>query len=167
MYLTGLNQPQRGRWVIYLSLIVGLVLMLLPLPAGLSVWRPAWLLLILIYWTPAVSGRLGISAAWGFGLLLDIVTGALAGQHALVFSLVVYLGRVLYPRFQVYPLWRQLMAVASLLGVYFMALLAILWLIQPLPSAQVFWAPGVASVVVWPVVFVILSDLRRRYQVSS
>jgi rod shape-determining protein MreD len=46
--------------VIYLSLIVALVLMILPLPDWVQIYRPNWVALALIYWSMALPKRVGL-----------------------------------------------------------------------------------------------------------
>ena len=52
------------------------------------VWRPAWVALVLVYWCMAAPDQVGVVAGWTTGLLLDVMTGTLLGQHALGLSVV-------------------------------------------------------------------------------
>ena len=40
----------RSPWILPVSLFMGLLLGLLPLPAGLQPYRPFWLALVVAYW---------------------------------------------------------------------------------------------------------------------
>ncbi len=68
--------------VIYLSLVVGLILMILPLPDWVQAYRPNWVALILIYWSMALPKRVGLWFALFTGLLVDTLHGALLGMDA-------------------------------------------------------------------------------------
>ena len=69
--------------VIYLSLVVALVLMILPLPDWVQIYRPNWVVLVLIYWSMALPKRVGLWFAFFTGIILDASQGTLLGQHTL------------------------------------------------------------------------------------
>ena len=67
-----------GRYlVIYLSLVLGLILMILPLPDWVQAYRPNWVALILIYWSMALPKRVGLWFA-----LIYRVTGRYPARHS-------------------------------------------------------------------------------------
>ena len=75
------------RWI-YLTLALAFVLQLMPW----SGWfRPEFVLLTLLYWLLRSPHLCGIGTAWVVGLLLDLVTGVLFGQHALAYTLTAFL----------------------------------------------------------------------------
>ena len=69
-----------------MSFVVSLMLTALPMPEWASLWRPAWVALVLIYWCMALPARSGVLVGWSVGLLLDVMTGTLLGQHALALA---------------------------------------------------------------------------------
>ena len=54
--------------VVYLSLLVALVLMILPLPDAVQLYRPNWVALALIYWSMALPKRVGLWFAFFTGV---------------------------------------------------------------------------------------------------
>lgn len=159
-------EKRRGTWAIGLSFLVAFILTELPVPAWAAVWRPAWVALVLIYWCMAVPERVGVGIGWFLGLLLDILTGTLIGQHALGLSVLAFITHKLHQRVRVLPLWQQGISVFGLLLLYQML---VLWIngIQGRPvSAWAYWSSPLTSTVLWPWVFVILRDVRRKYRVS-
>jgi rod shape-determining protein MreD len=119
----------------------------------------------LIYWALALPGRVGVFWAWCAGLVLDVTSGTVLGQHALSLSVAVYLAVELHPRVRVFPLLQQAVSVWVLLLV---ERLLSLWVIgatgQPTPTLW-YWMPTFIGMLLWPWVFILLRDVRRRFAV--
>ena len=155
-----------ARWVIGLSLLIALTLVILPLPGPIEPYRPAWAILVILYWSLALPARVGVGVAWTVGLLQDVLQTTALGSHALAFALVAYLTIQLCQRLRNVPIWQQALTVLGLL------LLArgLLFITRGLSdNAGVdwrFWLPALTSTLVWPLVFVLLRFVRRRCQVN-
>jgi rod shape-determining protein MreD len=160
------QEGPRGGEVIVTTFIVALVLTVLPLPWWAQPFRPQWHTLVLIYWCVALPQRVGIATGWLVGLLVDVLTGSLLGQHALSLSLIALLCVKLHLRIRVFPLWQQSVTVLTLLA---LERLLSLWIMgatgYPTPPL-VYWAPALVSMLLWPWVFIILRDIRRRFGVN-
>ena len=152
----------RGVWAVILSLAAALFLSILPMPSFAEELRPEWVTLTLIFWTLTLPDRVGVFWAFCVGLVLDVATGTLLGQHALGLSVVVYLALTLQQRVQIYPLWQQTLFVWVLLLV---ERLLSLWVLgatgQPTPTL-IYWATTFLGLILWPWLSVVLSDLARR-----
>jgi rod shape-determining protein MreD len=160
------RQKERGNWVIVMSFVVAMMLMALPMPDWAGIWRPAWVALVLIYWCMALPARIGIMVAFTLGIFLDVLAGTLLGQNALALSVVAFITLQFYQRVRVLPLWQQGITV---FGLAFIHQVLVLWIngIQGMPvSFSAYWASPLISMVLWPWIFVVLRDLRRRYQVA-
>ena len=160
------QQKERGNWVIVMSFVVALMLMALPMPDWAGIWRPAWVALVLIYWCMALPNRIGIMVAFTLGIFLDVLSGTLLGQNALALGVVAFITLQFYQRVRVLPLWQQGITV---FGLAFVHQVLILWIngIQGMPvSFSAYWASPLISMVLWPWIFVVLRDLRRKYQVA-
>lgn len=148
--------------VIYLSLVVGLVLMILPLPEWVQIYRPNWVALILIYWSMALPKKVGLWFAFFTGLILDTSQGTLLGQHTLALVVVIFLNLNFYQQVRVLALVQQAMYVFSLLLIN---QVIIAWvegiLARPTPIMAFFAAPLI-GMLIWPWVFVVLRDIRRK-----
>ncbi|MCK5639630.1 MAG: rod shape-determining protein MreD [Gammaproteobacteria bacterium] len=155
-----------GGWTISLSFVIALILTMMPLPEMAEPFRPAWMILVLIYWCLAVPERVGVGIGWLMGLLLDVVNGALLGQYAIALAVIAYLTLHLHKRIRNFPLGQQA------LFIMFMVLIGqglVLWIkgiIGQSPNNWLYWAPAITSGLLWPWVFLILRDLRRRFRVS-
>ncbi|HLU61094.1 MAG TPA: rod shape-determining protein MreD [Gammaproteobacteria bacterium] len=160
------DMPAHGRWVIHLSLFLGLMLAVWPLPDAVQPYWPAWPALILIYWALALPHRVNVGTFWVVGLLLDVLKGALLGEHALALTVVAWATAYWHLQVRVFPVHQQIVAIGLLLGLYEFVLFWIRGIAgvgQPLFHSL---APVITSALVWPWLFLVLRDLRRRRQVS-
>ncbi|PWG65237.1 rod shape-determining protein MreD [Sediminicurvatus halobius] len=157
---------RQGGWVIVASLFLALVLTVVPLPTAAEQLRPEWTALVLIYWSLALPQRVGVGVSWLVGILQDVLQGTLLGAHALAFALVAFLTMKLYQRIRVFPLWQQALTVLMLLLTVQLVLLWIRGLTGQPGADWAYWLPAVAGTVAWPVVFVLLRELRRFFQVQ-
>ena len=107
----------RNGWVIWLSLVLALLLSVAPMPAFLEAGRPLWLALFLTYWALALPHRVGMVAAWLFGLFADVLYGSLLGQNALVLMLTTFFVLTLHQRLRLFPLWQQSLVLLVLFGI--------------------------------------------------
>ncbi|MCH7882522.1 MAG: rod shape-determining protein MreD [Proteobacteria bacterium] len=152
--------------VIFLSLVIGLILMILPLPDWAQIYRPNWVALILIYWSMALPNRVGLWTAFFTGLLLDTAQSTLLGQHALALVIIVYININFYQRVRVVPLPQQAIYVFVLLAV---GQMIVAWVEgitgRPVPILAFFSAPFI-GMLIWPWVFVVLRDIRRKFVLS-
>ncbi|MBU02142.1 MAG: rod shape-determining protein MreD [Halieaceae bacterium] len=69
----------RARWVIYVTLFLGLMFVLIPLPLEWRVIRPDAIGLILFYWVIALPHRVGVFTAFCVGFLQDVINGSPLG----------------------------------------------------------------------------------------
>ena len=152
-------------WVIAVTFVFALLLTALPMPDSAAIWRPAWVALVLVYWCMAAPERVGVVIGWTAGLLLDVMTGTLLGQHALGLSVVAYVTHRAHRRVRVLPLWRQGI---TIFGLVFLYQALVLWSngIRGIPvMASGYWTSPFVSMFLWPWVFVVLRAVRRRYHV--
>lgn len=157
---------QHGGWIIIASFVVALMLVALPLPGWSEYLRPQWVVLVLIYWCMALPYRVGIGISWLAGIFVDVLTGAILGQHALAYSVVAYVVIKLHKRVRVFPVWQQALLVLVLV---LLSQLLTLWIrgaIGRVPDSWTYWLPSVTSTLIWPWAFMLLRDIRRRFHVQ-
>jgi len=151
--------------IIGLTILVALVLTLVPLPDWLHDFRPEWLALVLIYWTMALPHRVGIATAFCSGLILDVLRGAVLGQHALALVVIVYLTLKVYQQIRVYPMWQQALSITGMLLLYHVLILWVNGMMDVSSRGWSFWLPAFTSTVMWPWVYLLLRDIRRNFGV--
>ncbi|HRC71195.1 MAG TPA: rod shape-determining protein MreD [Candidatus Competibacter sp.] len=160
------GDPRSGGWIIALSFLLAFLLGGIPWPGWLERFRPDWVALALIFWSIALPHRVGIGSGWLVGLLLDVGRGALLGQHALAFAAVAYLTLQTYRRIRVVPVWQQTFSVLVFLLVEQILVFWISGVIGYPPKDWWYLAPAVGGMVCWPLVFIVLRDVRLYFQVS-
>jgi rod shape-determining protein MreD len=106
------------RWTVLVTMLIALGLQVVPLPDWLSVVRPAFLVLVVLYWSMSAPRAGGIFVAWTAGLTLDVFKGAVLGQHALAVSLAAYVTILLHQRLRNQPVFQQSLFVFAMLALY-------------------------------------------------
>ena len=151
--------------MIALSFVVAFMLTAAPLPDWALPWRPAWIAMVLVYWCMALPERVGVLTGWTIGLVLDVMHGSILGQHAFGLAFVAYIAVQYHQRVRVFPLTQQAMFVASVIFFY---LVMMLWIYNVLGSVRYgasYLLATLTTAVLWPWIFIILRDVRRRAKV--
>ena len=83
-------------------------------------WRdpavgPDFVALVLAFWCVRQPRLVGLAAGWLLGLLTDVGSGVLLGQHALAYSMLAFGALTLSRRIQWFPMTQQSLHVAILL----------------------------------------------------
>jgi len=157
---------RHGDWIIFISFIVAFIFTIFPLPDWLALLRPEWVALVLIYWCMALPQRIGVGIAWIVGIFLDVLRAGLLGQQALSLCVVAYVTIKMYQRIRVFPLWQQALSVAVLIGLHLMLMLWIKGITGQPTNNWSYWLPAFSSMLVWPPVYFVLRNLRRRFRVT-
>lgn len=153
--------------VIPVTFLIALVLTLLPMPSW-TVWlRPAWILMVLIYWAMAAPYRVNVGTAWMIGIILDVLNGTLLGEHALALTVVTYVVVRMHKQLRMYSILQQALWVLALGLFYQMILFCVQGFIGALPNTKLYWTSSLTSMLLWPWVFVILRDYQRRFAMAS
>lgn len=153
-------------FVIFLSIIAAMILAMLPMPDWFLWWRPAWVLLVLIFWALTMPQLVSVGAAWIVGLIVDLLNGTLLGEHALAFTIVIYIVSRMHIRLNMYPMMQQGLSVLFFVLLYQFILFCVQGFIGELPNSQLYWMSSITSMLLWPWLFVLLRDYRRWFQVG-
>ena len=137
-------------WFVALTVLLALMLNLLPL--GRGVWVPDLLLLVLVFWGVHEPGKVGMAWAFVLGLCMDVHQSSLLGQHALVYSAVMYGVLLLRRRIT----WLSVLAQAVQVLPLFMAADVVQMLMRLLLRGSFagwgFITPGLRCALLWPAV---------------
>jgi rod shape-determining protein MreD len=145
---------------IWFSLIVAMTVMMLPM--GRVPWMPDLLAVVLVFWSVHQPLRIGVIAAFLFGLAVDVHQASLLGQHALAYTTLSYFAITIHRRLLWFTVPSQSVQVLPL----FVAAHAIELAIRMLaggafPGPWILMAP-VLEAALWPVVSVLLLAPQRR-----
>lgn len=152
--------------VIFITILIALAFTLLPMP-NWTIWlRPAWVLLVLIYWSMTTPYRVSVGFAWLIGLVVDVLNGSLLGEHALAFTIVIYFVSRLHIRLTMSPMLQQGITICVFILIYQFILYCIQGFIGKLPGSQLYWLSSFTSMLLWPWLFVLLRDCRRWFRVA-
>ena len=75
---------------IYITLMIALLCQLFPWVGQGVVFRPDFMMVVLLYWLLRAPNLCNVGTAWLAGMLVDLATGSLLGQHALSFCFTAY-----------------------------------------------------------------------------
>jgi len=157
---------KHGGRVIVLTFLAALFLTVIPLPELVRAFRPEWVTLVLIYWCLALPTRVNIGIAWLMGIVVDVLTGTLLGQHALAMAVVAFVTVKLHKQIRVYPLWQQALSIFTLVALGQLLVVWIKGIAGDSPQTWLYWMPSITSGLLWPAVFIFLRDVRRKFRVA-
>jgi len=143
------------------SLLFALALAIIPLPEVAQTLWPDWVALVVIYWSFMSPGRLGLLSAFFLGLMLDALSGALLGQHALALLSVAYLALRFHLRIRVFPIWQMSITVMGLLAIYQFLLFWVDGVAGRTVEGAERWAPVLVGGLLWPLVLGFLENIRE------
>ncbi|OAN16525.1 rod shape-determining protein MreD [Photobacterium jeanii] len=155
----------RGRFWIWLSITVALILQAAPWPGELDPFRPSLVLLVTFYWVLALPHRVNVGSALIVGLLWDLMLGSTLGVRGLMMAIVCYLVALNFQVLRNLSLLQQalLVALLTLLGklIEFWAE----YLVSEVTfEPQRVWAV-LLNFILWPWLFLLLRRMRRKFSI--
>jgi len=144
----------------WFTLLVALALNVVPL--GRVAAMPDFLALVLVFWNVHQSRRIGVGVAFLFGLLMDVHSGAVLGQHALAYTLLSFFAITVHRRL----LWFSVPSQALQILPLFLAAHAVSMLVRIIaggmfPGWELLLAPALEALL-WPIVTLLLLAPQRR-----
>jgi rod shape-determining protein MreD len=125
-------------------------------------WMPDFLTLVLVFWSLHQPQRIGMGAAFAFGLAIDVHQTTLLGQHALCYTLICFAITVLHRRVLWFKAAAQALQLLPLFAAMHLLELSLrLMFGHSWPNWQLILAP-LLEALLWPVVsFLLLLPQRR------
>ncbi len=146
---------------IYFTLFIALLCQLLPWGGQGIVFRPDFMLVVILYWLLRAPNLCSVSTAWVAGLLVDLATGSLLGQHAFSFTLTAFAALSYQRRLVLFNTWQLTAYVFTLLIIERMVLLLLkLFAGNENPGWHYLW-PIVTGLLLWQLMVLIFGGLTR------
>ncbi len=144
------------RWAVTFTVLLALIAQVLPLPDWLTVVRPSFIALTIIYWSIFAPRAGGIFAAWAAGLALDVFKGEVLAQNALSIALVAYIVITLHQRLRNQTLVQQSLFVFAVLTLNEFVVWGIEgWSGNPVSTGWR-WVQPLIGAMVWPFIALLL-----------
>jgi rod shape-determining protein MreD len=115
-----------------------------------------------VFWNVHQPRRVGLGAAFVFGLLMDVHDSAVLGQHALAYTLLSFFAITIHRRLLWFGLPSQALQILPLfMAAHAVALIVRMLVGGMLPGWELMLAPLFESLL-WPVVSLLLLAPQRR-----
>ena len=142
------------------SLVAALLVNMVPI--GRAVWMPDLLALVIVFWGVHQPSRVGIGAAFVFGLCMDVHQSSMLGQHALSYTTLGFFAITIHRRLLWYPVLSQALQVLPLF-----ALSQVIEVITRMIGGGVFpgWTVLISPAIeaaLWPLATALLLAPQRR-----
>jgi rod shape-determining protein MreD len=107
------HPPTRGK--VYASLVIAFALTLLPWMDQIRWLVPDFTLMLLLYWSIRTPRLAGLGLAFSFGLLTDVVRGAVFGLNALAYCTATFIVLLVQRRLEGFDISRQTLQISPIL----------------------------------------------------
>lgn len=101
-----------------IGFIGALILSILPMPELISIFRPPWILLLVLYIEYYLPGNFKLTTLLFVGLALDILLSTVIGEHSFALLLVTWLASTKSRRFQFFSIMQQICLIGFFCLVY-------------------------------------------------
>jgi rod shape-determining protein MreD len=142
------------------SLLAALLIDMVPL--GRIVWTPDLLALVIVFWGVHQPARVGIGAAFVFGIVMDVHQASMLGQHSLSYITLSFVAITVHRRLLWYPVASQALQILPLFVLSHAIELAVRTVSGGVfPGWGVLIAPLIEAAL-WPVASAVLLAPQRR-----
>ncbi len=132
------------------------------LPLGRQPAMPDLLALALVFWNVHQPRRVGVGAAFVFGLLMDVHQGALLGQHALAYTLLSYVAITIHRRLLWFSVGEQALQILPVFFAAHLVSLAVRLLAGDMFPGWWLLLAAPLEALLWPLASLILLAPQRR-----
>ena len=145
-----MNKSIRNLIFTWSIIILSIVLTIIPVPDLINSFRLPWLMMTVIYFSIFNVSLIGVLSAWFAGLILDLMTGGLMGENAMILSIISYISYRFRFQIRVYPIWQIMVVVLILLSLGELLSLWIQGVSGTMNISIVNWINISIAVIIWP-----------------
>jgi len=145
---------------VWFTLLFALLLNLVPL--GRMPAMPDFLAVTLVFWNVHQARRVGVGAAFLFGLMMDVHDGAVLGQHALAYTLLSYFAITIHRRLLWFTVPSQALQILPLFFATHLVSLVVRMLAGGMFPGWNLLAAPVIEALLWPIATWLLLAPQRR-----
>jgi len=157
-----MSKSRVSGWTLVLLVAAAILLGLAPLPEALRALRPFWMALVVVYASLEWPDEFGLGTAFVLGLISDLVTGVVFGEHAFRLVVIAFIILRFRSRIRFFPMWQQTAAVFALL----MNDRVVTWMLRTFTGDFAidwrYWLAPVVGALLWPWFFLVVSDISQR-----
>lgn len=153
----------RGRWFIFLSLMIVPLLQVWPLSSQLMPWRPAFPVVIVAFWAYTAPRHIGVTGAFVYGVFVELLSGANTAQWALPCALLVLFIEMRFTYLHSFTLPQQAAYICLAL---FVVVLSGYLVSHPYAGFEAFetvWRTTLSSILCWFLLILGLEPISRHY----
>jgi len=135
---------------VFILTLLFLMLTLIALPEYISIFRPFWVLLLMLYVQFMLPNLFHLSLVILLGLMLDVIVGSPLGQHLFALTCVAWCASSRARRFKFFSMPQQIIWILVLCLVYQLIVCLFNYILGYSVSLWVILSPVCMSTLAWP-----------------
>lgn len=165
MNASNTHHERKPGWVyVVITVLLSVLLTVIPVPESFKYFWPDWITLVVFYWVLVLPAHLGVMFGWINGLLEDIVSFSLLGQHALGKALTGTVAAMGSTRFRLYNILQKMFLVFLLQSISIAISAWTNHLAFNAPVVLQMWQPALTTALIWPLVSFLMDQFDPRYR---
>lgn len=153
--------------VIWLTLLIGLCIQIIPWSTEYNIFKPHLLMLIMAYWLIALPHRIGMGMAFLLGIVLDLFSGSLLGIHAFILSCIAYLLMFKFQLIRNLALWQQSIIIFAVSLCYnSLVFLFQVSIYHTITISPLILVSSIVDGILWIVIYLFLRLIRRSFAIN-
>ncbi|MDP8080291.1 rod shape-determining protein MreD [Phocoenobacter skyensis] len=150
------------RLIVLLAIfMVAFTLEIMPWPKDMQGWRPAWVVILIVYWSLALPHKINIGSAFVIGIVWDVILGSVLGIHALVLSIAIYIVVKHHLILRNMSLWFQAILIMGYVALIRIMIFFIELILHNAHFHSQELLGAVISGLLWPWIYLLMQQIRR------